>query len=515
MKLDAKAVHYLLTQHFADVPYHVYANDPQVDYPLIYDEGEDVSGHVVLIPDHKRPIGGSAMENVLCVCTSKEVAETAQSIDLPVAYVRDRVTFPHVYNVLQEIFARSMRMDAQLNAYLNTYAGFQPLLDAVAQTMNFPCTLLDERFCLIGHAQGGQAAAGIDASALQGEAMMDQEVIDLLTGSRDYSHMRTSHRIYAVPGSHNLLVKNIFSGTSIVGMLVIQHSGDPDSVRFVRFLLNYLAPFVEKMYDNFGEFPRKDESAHIHATIIRAIKKKDVDLAYIDRLLVEDGHDPGSTYALMLLDRSFSQESPQGLHYFAQRINCSWTNSYAVVVDDELFVCAYMGTLRAEQMHSLRSDLPELLRDIMAKAGVSRLFQSATYLHAACTQARLALREGKRVDPSYWYYRFEDYALIHVLANGIGSTPLEHVIHPAVACLAHYDEANQTQLLHTLRMFMKCRYNASAAAKCLFVARSTLLNRLERIAELTGIDLDDFEERTYLAMSLHVEQIGSVLATKQ
>lgn len=180
-------------------------------------------------------------------------------------------------------------------------------------------------------------------------------------------------------------------------MLIMQHSGDSNSVRFVRFLLNYLAPFVEKIYDNPGEFSRKDESAHIHAMIIRAIKEKDVNLAaYIDRLLVEDGHYPGSTYAFMILDRSFSQESPQGFHYFAQRINCSWTNSYAVVVDDELFVCAYMGTQRAEQMRSPRSGLPELLRDIMAKVGVSRLFQSATYLHAACTQTRLALREGKR-----------------------------------------------------------------------------------------------------------------------
>ena len=80
--------------------------------------------------------------------------------------------------------------------------------------------------------------------------------------------------------------------------------------------------------------------------------------------------------------------------------------------------------------------------------------------------------------------------------------PLECVSHPAVVALARYDEEHETELLRTLTAFVRHRYNATAASEALYVARSTLLNRLERIHDLTGIDWDDFEERVYLEMSL-------------
>ena len=52
-----------------------------------------------------------------------------------------------------------------------------------------------------------------------------------------------------------------------------------------------------------------------------------------------------------------------------------------------------------------------------------------------------------------------------------------------------------TQYYKTLECYVKCRYNAAHTAKELFIHRSTFLNRLERIKELTKLDLDDFASR--------------------
>ena len=79
--------------------------------------------------------------------------------------------------------------------------------------------------------------------------------------------------------------------------------------------------------------------------------------------------------------------------------------------------------------------------------------------------------------------------------------------------LAEYDEANGTELNHTLRTFMRMQYNAAATAKALFVARSSFLKRMARIEELTGIDLENYEERMYLALSYEIyESLGEVFA---
>ena len=67
-----------------------------------------------------------------------------------------------------------------------------------------------------------------------------------------------------------------------------------------------------------------------------------------------------------------------------------------------------------------------------------------------------------------------------------------------------YDEEHGSDLLSTLRTFVECRYNATLASERLFVARSTLLNRLERIEQLVEVDLDDFDSRLYLALSLYL-----------
>ena len=45
---------------------------------------------------------------------------------------------------------------------------------------------------------------------------------------------------------------------------------------------------------------------------------------------------------------------------------------------------------------------------------------------------------------------------------------------------------------------------AGQPAMSLFVARSTLLNRLVRIDELTHVDLEDLKERIYLGLSLEM-----------
>lgn len=123
-------------------------------------------------------------------------------------------------------------------------------------------------------------------------------------------------------------------------------------------------------------------------------------------------------------------------------------------------------------------------------------------LDAALVQATVALECGSGKDPMNWCYRFGDYAFSWLVARAVGDVPPEFVCHSAVIALLRYDEAHGTDLLHTLSTFMRCRYNATAAASELYVARSTLLHRLARIEKLTKVDFDNQADQAYLAFSL-------------
>lgn len=55
-----------------------------------------------------------------------------------------------------------------------------------------------------------------------------------------------------------------------------------------------------------------------------------------------------------------------------------------------------------------------------------------------------------------------------------------------------------------MREYMNHRYNVTATARALFIHRTTLLFRLQRVERLTGIDWDNWEERLWIGITLEL-----------
>ena len=60
------------------------------------------------------------------------------------------------------------------------------------------------------------------------------------------------------------------------------------------------------------------------------------------------------------------------------------------------------------------------------------------------------------------------------------------------------------ELIHTLQVYFEHNGNLSQAAEALFVHRNTLIYRMDRIASITGINLDDPETRLAMQLALHI-----------
>lgn len=89
--------------------------------------------------------------------------------------------------------------------------------------------------------------------------------------------------------------------------------------------------------------------------------------------------------------------------------------------------------------------------------------------------------------------------LRHFEDRGVAAEFCQYVLGRLVA----YDRAHNADLLNTLRTYFRCNGNAVEAAERLFLHRNSLLYRLQRIEDLTGIDLKDPHDR--LAANLAVE----------
>ena len=511
MIVDESFVHYLLKKEFGEVVYEPSRRLSRLDYPMLYDDAADMRGHVVLLPDFERPGAEVALDGSLCICMSDASLKAASSAGFEALKIEADVTFRTLYNHMQEVFVRVERMDAQLKAYVDSYARFDDMLETCARTTGCSFMLIDGQYRLICKSEPLEDAGALGEVVRFGSDMLEAEVIDLFMASSDYRHKRMSRNVFAMPGAANLFMKNVFANGELVGVLIAQHNGSVLHARFVRFLLGYLETFVEQLYSRVGSFgtssTRLDQVRHAIQAVVAG---EALSQAALESALVNAGHDPDAEYVVALIERSFTNEGEEGRAYLARRLELAWPGVYCFLAEGKLYLLADISNAASEEEagRDFLRYLPTVARDSLLKVGLSRVFREMSQFGAALLQAQAAFAQGSFMEPSSWVYRFDDYALEWLLSRARGGLPADCVCHPAVSELARYDSEHNAELLDTLAAFIRCRYNATAAADELYVARSTLLNRLERICALTGVALDNHEERLYLELSLALWRTG-------
>ena len=135
----------------------------------------------------------------------------------------------------------------------------------------------------------------------------------------------------------------------------------------------------------------------------------------------------------------------------------------------------------------------------------SDLLQLPTHYQAALIAQEYA---DSSFSPKSPVIRFDQITLPYAL-NLVQKKAVLTVLHPALNVLKEYDEKHDTDLYETLYVFLEHKQNATDTAETLFIHRSTLLYRLERIRELTGIELTDFQTQVHLEISYLMEKLPS------
>lgn len=146
----------------------------------------------------------------------------------------------------------------------------------------------------------------------------------------------------------------------------------------------------------------------------------------------------------------------------------------------------------------------ELFRDGYFRIGYSNKLTRIDDLHSYYLQAKLALKMGLKLHPSMWYHKFADVALFYMESKLTEDLDGRFLCAPELLDLHSYDNKNQTEFLRTLQAYIDNQMNAIKTASVLFIHRSTMVYRLERIKELTGIDFKDPLKVLHLSLSFHL-----------
>ncbi|MEA2194524.1 MAG: hypothetical protein QOG42_958 [Solirubrobacteraceae bacterium] len=145
--------------------------------------------------------------------------------------------------------------------------------------------------------------------------------------------------------------------------------------------------------------------------------------------------------------------------------------------------------------------------------GRSRVASDPLDLHRAGNEALLAVNVAEG-DPEHPLLAFEQTGAYRLLLSAMSEDPaeLQRFYAETVEPLVAYDEQYETELVRTVEAFLDNDGNVAGTAQKLFTHRHTIRYRLERVRELSGLDVGSTDGREKLSLGLKAMRVLGVAA---
>jgi sugar diacid utilization regulator len=301
-----------------------------------------------------------------------------------------------------------------------------------------------------------------------------------------------------------------------VGTLRVRARSEPPSPALLRIVTTLIASEVERV-----RAPERASQAAASAFVQRLF---DRDQASRDNVAsaaeqVGLGLEHGATVVVV---RAHSH-APAGDGWRARALEVADRGACAVVPGALAARAELTATSGAEVVLILpgaeeaaaRRAADSVLRELQAglpghgfSVGRSRIAADAADLHRAASEALLAANVAES-DPDRPLLAFDETGAYRLLLPAMSEDPaeLQRFYDETVAPLVAYDEQYETELVTTLETFLDADGNVAGTAARLFTHRHTIRYRLERVRELSGLDVGSTDGREKLSLGLKAMRV--------
>jgi len=144
--------------------------------------------------------------------------------------------------------------------------------------------------------------------------------------------------------------------------------------------------------------------------------------------------------------------------------------------------------------------------------GRSRIAEDPADLPRAASEALLAANVAEGTEDGT--LAFEQTGAYRLLLSTMSENPreLQRFYAETVEPLVAYDEQYETDLVLTLGTFLEADGNVAGTAQRLFTHRHTIYYRLERVRELSGLDVSSSDGREKLSLGLKAMRVLGIAA---
>ena len=140
------------------------------------------------------------------------------------------------------------------------------------------------------------------------------------------------------------------------------------------------------------------------------------------------------------------------------------------------------------------------------RIGVGYCHHSVASIPGALRECAEVVRMMSAIFPERGVF-FAASNTVYQLLSQLPPGELRRIYLNTIAGLAEYDRANGTEFLKTLQVFYAHQFNASRAARELYVHRNTILHRLEKIREILRCDFQNTDDLMAIYLGICVSEM--------
>lgn len=435
------------------------------------------------------------IEALLASCRENEVPLVIMSaFGDPAQIVEDiRLSF------LKETKTASARLQSILLSVVLD-EGLDGLIDQLHAWLSRPVAIETADFKLL-------SARGMGVTPVRQQKQLTSETLETLNHLKSGGDSRGvfDSFLYPIKLGRRLSLPLLYGGNTIAGYIsVTTKPGDSDESMVWYLQPAALAALVDIIHQLKGDFGLSVVQKNLLKELVSGRRLPATDMEKVETHFGFDFSDGFFVFAVQVLlegdDESLEPRFPEEPFISVEIEEGTRIYIFPFNESDE--------TTWQEEANTLVTKIKEMNGPCQVQLGAGRQVSTLMELSEAYREARQTLIVGSMMHgDGEFQIGYGELGLKRLLYLVIDHPEAERFYKETLALLDAYDEEWESDLVDTLKVYLKEGANLNSAARALFIHRHTLRYRLEQIADTLKVDIDSQEVLLNLRIAFLIREM--------
>lgn len=476
----------------------VYNNRQIPDYHQVsIIRAEDFDSTLASMSNASFIVLGACPKSITCLCSA--------------IFILTPMDIFEVLDIVQNVFEYNAQWAGNLQTALIEDYSLDEICQISQPYFNNPIFIHSPQYYILGSSGWIPGMSEWDHDKITGRSMISADLINNFKTDPEYMETMTTRGAHIYSGnfrSFRCAYVNLWdSAGSYEGRLCINEllsSLKPGQFHSMEYFSQIITAFFRKNSTKKRSVVRPFED------FLRGLLEGTVkDMFLYDTVLSRQGWKQYDRYVCIKVTMNDDHMGTGTITSTCNLIRAQFHGSAAFYYKNSILVVINMSLPGSTPtINDCLSQLSPIVREGLLKAGSSNEFGDLALLPQFYIQADLALTYGNQNDATKWCHRFQEVALSYCVHQACQQLDARFICAPDLIRLQEYDDENESDLYNTLKIYLQNDRNATKTAQILYIHRSTLFYRLDKIKKLIELNLDQINDSLYLRLSFYMMEIN-------